>query len=110
MIMKKTLLTSIILLLIASCSSKQFTGWQDEQFDTTPVGQTVKKTFVVGDIDTSSERHIMGIDFDKSSNTAGHFRLEKVMVGNRKVDRRDIVIPPGSFHKQQLAKLAVHVC
>ncbi|MFH1652785.1 MAG: hypothetical protein ABIE74_01895 [Pseudomonadota bacterium] len=95
--MKKLLLTSLVLLISASCSSSsQFSGWQDVVFDATPVGQAAKQTFTVGEIDPSTERHILGIDFDKSSNSAGHFRLENVMVGNKLVNKRDIVIPPGS--------------
>lgn len=65
-------------------------------FETTPIGQSQKHTFVVGELNPDAQLHVSEIDFDRSSNSAGHFRLEKVMVGNKLVDKKDIVIPPGS--------------
>ncbi len=89
---------ALLLTLVAacSCSSDQFTAWQSEYFDTTPVTESTTKTFVLGNSSSDTEQHISAIAFDRGSNSAGHFRIDKLEIGGASVSSTDLVIPPGS--------------
>lgn len=88
----------LILLLSASCSqsSGQFTAWQDEQFAATKITESTTKTFTLANSSGDSEQHIRAIAFDRGSNSAGHFRIDKLEVSGQAVSPADIVVPPGS--------------
>lgn len=82
---------------LAACSeSGQFTGWQTEEFGQAKITESAAKTFVIGNASGDKEQHIRAIAFDRGSNSAGHFRIESLKVGERDVAPTDIVIPPES--------------
>lgn len=83
------------LLFFAACSGNQFSAYQVESFETTPVSMSTQKQIYVANNDTSDEQHVRAIGFDKGSNSAGHFRLDSVKVGEQTVGTKDIVVPPG---------------
>ncbi len=91
------LIAALAALFFSACTgSSQFTGWQTEQFDTTKVTKSTTKTFVLGNSSGDAEQHVRAIAFDRGSNSAGNFRIDKVTVGDQAVSPVDIVIPPGS--------------
>ncbi|MFH1829162.1 MAG: hypothetical protein ABH871_00095 [Pseudomonadota bacterium] len=80
-----------------SCSGgEQFSAWQTEVFDETRITESTTKTFILGNSSSDTEQHISAIGFDRGSNAAGHFRIDKLEVGGQTVSSTDIVIPPGS--------------
>lgn len=83
---------------MAACSGSggQFSGWQEEVFETTAVTKASSTEIIVGNASTSDEQHLLAAGFLSSSNTDGHFRIDRVRVGGRDVEPTDIVIPPGS--------------
>lgn len=81
--------------LLAACSGNQFSAYQVEEFDTTPITMSAQKVIYVANNDTGDEQHIRAIGFDKGSNSAGHFRVDSVKVGEQSVGMKDIVVPPG---------------
>lgn len=96
----KHIIALCFLAILASCSeSGQFTGWQTEEFAQTAVTESVTKTFALVNNSEDREQHITGITFDRGSNAAGHFRMERLMVGEVEVQPNDIVIPPKSSLK-----------
>jgi hypothetical protein len=83
--------------LICACSEgEQFTAWQTEVFDTTRITESTTKTFILGNSSSDSEQYISAIGFDRGSNAAGNFRIDKLEVGGKTVPSTDIVVPPGS--------------
>ncbi len=96
MLRQALVLCSLAVLLIACTEGAQFTGWQTEEFSKTLVTQSRTKTFVLSNPQEDQEQHVRAIAFDRGSNAAGHFRIDKVEVGGQVVPATDIVIPPGS--------------
>ncbi len=99
--MSQRLLATVFLVLaaatLAACSGNApFTGWQTEEFDPTAVTQSTQRTFVLDNPSPDAEQHVRAIAFDRGSNSAGHFRIDRVEVGGQGVSATDIVIPPGS--------------
>lgn len=94
--MRNYLLIALCFALLSCSGSGQFVGWQTEEFDTTPVTESVTKDFILGNASEEREQHVRAIAFDRGSNAAGHYRIERLMVGERDVEHSDIVIPPGS--------------
>jgi hypothetical protein len=97
--MKKYLRNSFVLLaglLLVSCSASQFTGWQQEFFDETQVTSSSTKEIILGNANETEEQHIRGLNFDKGSNSDGHFRIDSVKVGAKTVGLTDVIVPPGS--------------
>lgn len=90
------LLLAMTVALYGCTEGRQFTTWQTEVFDPTPVTESATKTFVLGNSSTEEEQHISAIGFDRGSNAAGHFRIEKLAIGGKQVSSSDLVIPPGS--------------
>lgn len=88
----------VFLFLLASCagSGDSFTDWRTEEFGTAAITESRTKTFLLGNSSGDKEQHLLGVAFDRGTNAAGHFRLERVMVGNQQVDPTDVVVPPGS--------------
>lgn len=94
--MKKIILI-ILLALVAACSSEsQFTGWQTEEFGMTQITSSNTKQLVLANNSEDKEQHVRALAFDRGSNSAGHFRIQTITVGNVEVDETDIVIPPKS--------------
>jgi hypothetical protein len=60
------------------------------------VTQSSTKIFLLGNDSSDQEQHIRAIAFDRGSNSAGHFRIDSIEVGDRTVSPTDIVVPPGS--------------
>lgn len=90
-------------ILFSACSdSGQFTGWQVEEFGATKITESMTRTFQFGNPSSDKEQHVRAIAFDRGSNSAGHFRIDRVMVGDQEVPLTDIVIPPGSVFKVQV--------
>ena len=89
------LLASLLPYFFASCSGDQFAGWHIENFDTTQITTSTRKTIYIANNDSQEEQHIRGIGFDKGSNAAGHFRIDTIKVGEQSVGTKDIIIPPG---------------
>jgi hypothetical protein len=87
---------ALAVLASACTEGRQFTTWQTEVFDSTPVTESATKTFVLGNSSNENEQHISAIGFDRGSNAAGHFRMEKLEIGGKQVSSSDLVIPPGS--------------
>ena len=90
-------------IFLISCTGDQFVGWQQEFFDETPISQISSKEIVIGNSDEMREQHIRGINFDKGSNSAGHFRIDSVTVGNQIASLTDVIIPPGSALKIKIS-------
>lgn len=86
-----------VLVLFSACSGSdsQFTGWQTEEFSSTPITGTSKKSFVLANPSMDGEQHVRAIAFDRGSNSAGHFRIERILLGNKEASQSDIVVPPG---------------
>lgn len=82
----------------AACSGSggQFSGWQTEEFGETRITENTSKSFALGNASGEEEQHVRALAFDRGSNSAGHFRIDGVAVGNQVVEPTDIVIPPGS--------------
>lgn len=90
--------TSMLLITIfmVSCSGNSFSGYQQEFFDETQItGQTTRE-IIIGNADDMEEQHLRGINFDKGSNAAGHFRIDSIKVGQKVVGMTDVIIPPQS--------------
>lgn len=102
--MKRILIITILIGMIsAACSdSGQFNGWQVEEFGATKISESSTRTFTFGNPSSDREQHIRAIAFDRGSNSAGHFRIDRIMVGDQDVAMTDIVIPPGSVLKVQV--------
>lgn len=98
-----SLLIATLFVALASCSGDQFTGWQQETFDQTPIAQSTSKEIVIGNSEEMEEQHIRGINFDKGSNADGHFRIDSIKVGNQVVGLTDIFVPPGSSLKVKIS-------
>lgn len=81
--------------VMMGCEGSQFAAWHQETFDTTPVTMESRKDIFVSNSNDSQEQHIRVVAFDKGSNSAGHFRIDSLKVGNETVGTKDIVIPPG---------------
>ncbi len=82
--------------LMSACSGEQFTAWQTETFDETAITESTTKTFILGNSSRDEEQHISAIAFDRGSNAAGHFRIDRLEIGGNAVSATDLVIPPGS--------------
>lgn len=95
---QKIFLAFVIVAALIGCagSDSQFTGWQTEDFGETPVTQSTSRTFTLANPSSDKEQHVRAIAFDRGGNTGGHFRIEKLMVGEQQVDAKDIVLPPSS--------------
>lgn len=95
--MKKLLYIIAVAMFLVGCSSNsQFSGWQTEEFDRTPITESVTQTFMLGNPSSDTEQHVRAIAFDRGSNAAGHFRIESIQVGALEVEADDIVVPPES--------------
>lgn len=92
-------------LLLSACagSGGQFTSYQVEEFGETMVTATTTKSFSLGNGSMEGEQHIRAIAFDRGSNAAGHFRLDRITIGGREVPPTDIVVPPGSAATVQVS-------
>lgn len=88
-------------LVIGACagSDAQFTGWQIESFGKTEITTSTSKTFILANPSSEQEQHIRAIAFDRGSNAAGHFRIEKLTVGEQRAEAKDIVLPPAGVLK-----------
>lgn len=93
--MMKKLILSFLWLGALACKSSQFTTWQVEAFEKTPITQSVTKTISLRN-EFNDEQKILGVGFDSSGDGRQHFRIDKVMVGNRPVGLKKIIVPPGS--------------
>lgn len=95
--MRQTLFLFVAsLFLLAACSGDQFVGWQQEVFDETSITESMSKEIIIGNAEEFEEQHLRGINFDRGSNAAGHFRIESLKVGTTPVGMTDVIIPPGS--------------
>lgn len=92
----RLLMLPLAAMLLCACSGNQFTAWQTELFDTTPITASTTKTFILGNSSKDTEQHISAIAFDRGSNAAGHFRIDRLEIGGSQVSASDLVIPPGS--------------
>lgn len=94
----------VIFLLLAGCSGSggQFSSWQTEEFEETEITASTTRIFALANPSDEREQHIRAIAFDRGSNSQGHFRIDRVMVGDRDTPPSDIVIPPGSSLKVQV--------
>lgn len=97
--MSRTIAYTIAAMLtigLVGCSGSSFSGYQQEYFDETQItGQTIKD-IVIGNASEMDEQHLRGINFDKGSNAAGHFRIDSIKVGEQVVGMTDVIIPPQS--------------
>jgi hypothetical protein len=82
--------------MFAGCSGDQFVGWQQETFDETQITAATSKDIIIGNAEQMEEQHLRGINFDKGSNAAGHFRIDSVKVGALPGGLTDVIIPPQS--------------
>lgn len=86
----------IAVVTLAACQGGgAFSHLQTETFDPTKVTESTTRTFVLSNPSMDSEEHVRAIAFDTGSNAGGHFRIEKLRVGDQTVGTTDIVIPPG---------------
>jgi len=86
----------LIALLFAGCSGSSFSGYQQEFFDETQITGETTKEIIIGNADDMDEQHLRGINFDKGSNAAGHFRIDSIKVGQQVVGMTDVIVPPQS--------------
>lgn len=77
-------------------SDSPFIGWQTEELGAAKITESQTKSFIVGAVSNDSEQRIRALAFDRGSNTVGHFKIDKVVVGDQQVSPSDIIIPPGS--------------
>ncbi len=82
--------------VLACSGSSQIGGWQDALFSETPITQTSKLSVTLGNKSTTEEQHLVFAGFEPYSNTGGHFRVDSFKVGDKVVNQKDIVVPPGS--------------
>ncbi len=86
----------LVAISVAACSGDQFTGWQQEEFDETPITEEMTREIIIGNAEGLDEQHLRGINFDKGSNAAGHFRIDAVKAGSQVAGLTDVIVPPGS--------------
>ena len=85
----------IVAVALAACNTGgSFSGWQTEDFAKTRVTESTSKTFVLANSFSDKNQHIRAIAFDRGSNAAGHFRIDKLEVSGQQVSSSDIVIRP----------------
>ncbi|MBN1283717.1 MAG: hypothetical protein JXA24_08115 [Proteobacteria bacterium] len=70
--------------------------YQTEVFAKTAVTESTTKTIVLANSSGDREQRMRAIGFDRGSNSAGHFRIDRMTVGGQAVGTSDVVIPPGS--------------
>lgn len=96
----KTAAVLCLLLISIGCSeSGQFVDMYTEIFGKTMITENDQQTIVLANPSDDSEQHIRAIAFDRGSNSAGHFTMDKLIVGNKEVKPSDIVIPPSESLK-----------
>lgn len=88
--------------VLAACQPANFTKWDRETFQTTPITQSVSKTISLRNESDREEQRLLGVGFDGSGDGRQHFRIEKIMVGNRHVADKKIIVPPGSSVNVQI--------
>ncbi|MBI4211554.1 MAG: hypothetical protein HY540_02845 [Deltaproteobacteria bacterium] len=67
-----------------------------ETFATTPITESQTTTITVANPSESAAQRLLIAGFDPATNSAGHFRIDSIMVGNQSVANKDIIIPPQS--------------
>ncbi len=96
----KKIITPAIFLFLASfqwgCQPANFTAWQQEKFDKTPITESQTKTISLRNNNSQDVEKLLGVGFDGSSDGRVHFSIDKVMVGTRTVGTKNIIVPPGS--------------
>lgn len=76
-------------------SGDSFCSWTMEEFGSARITESSTRTIILGNPSSDTEQHLLAVAFDRGSNSDGHFRMEKVKVGDQEVAPTDIVIPPG---------------
>lgn len=94
--MRRTVTLLILSLSCGACAPSQFATWQQENFETTPITQSQTKVISFRNPISESVQTLLGVGFDGKGDGRQHFRIDKVMVGNRVVGQKEIVVPPGS--------------
>lgn len=89
-------------LFALSCSPSNFTSWQMEKFEETPVTQSTAKMISLRNDGSSGVQTLLGIGFDGTGDGKQHFHIDKVMVGTRVVGLKNIVVPPSSSVNVQI--------
>lgn len=91
------ILLTLSLALFAGCSGSdaKFTGWQTQEFGRAEITSSTTRALTLANPSNDSEQHIRAIAFDRGSNFAGHFSIEKVSVNGRQIGLTDIIVPPG---------------
>lgn len=94
--MRRLLMTALLAVALAACESEtQFSTWRTEVFDLTSVTESSTMTFMLANPSSEEDQHLRAIAFDRGSNSAGHFRIDSIEVGNQSVGETDVVLPPG---------------
>ncbi|MDP2599941.1 MAG: hypothetical protein Q8P84_04310 [Deltaproteobacteria bacterium] len=91
------------LLLIQACSPANFTSWQQEHFNKTPITEKETKTISLKNENNQEVQKLLGVGFDGSSNGKENFSIDKIMVGDRVVGAKNIIVPPGSSLNIQIS-------
>ncbi|MBI4124366.1 MAG: hypothetical protein HY466_00350 [Deltaproteobacteria bacterium] len=101
--MKRSLYISALLAgLLAACQPANFSQWRQETFDSTPITTSQSKTISLQNENGEAVQKLSGVGFDGTGDGHEHFRIEKVLVGQRLVGQKDIIVPPGSTLNIQL--------
>lgn len=92
----KAMIYLLLGLTALSCAPSQFATWQVEEFDATPITGSETKMISLRNDSASSLQAVLGVGFDGKGNGKQHFTIDKVMVSDRIVETKDIIVPPGS--------------
>lgn len=87
---------------LAACQPANFTQWRVETFEATPITTSQSKTISLQNEHGQSVQKLSGVGFDGTGDGHEHFRIDKVMVGQRLVGQKNVIVPPGSTLSVQL--------
>ena len=87
----------VVMGLMACEGSDHFFKYYREEFPVTAIGSETTKTFTFENPSKTKVQHISVITFTATSNTAGHFRVDKVRLNDEIVANKDIAIPVGAI-------------
>ncbi len=88
----------VIFAALSCGGAEQFTVFEQQEFNVTPIGSSVIKVVSFQNTSLDDVQHLIGLKFDTGSNLEGNFVVDKVEVGGVAANPRDkdITVPTGS--------------
>lgn len=93
-----SIVLALIGLMVGACSTPhQFTRYEMEKFDITPITGQSQKTIKLINPSKTNVQHITAVMFDGGGNEGGHFKIERIDIGGEKVPAKDMTIPVAGY-------------